>query len=333
MTSDALAPNTHPPGRRSRRSRIEAILDRVFGIGTGLASLAVVFLLGAITILLARGAYPTLVQFGPSLFLRSAWDVSVSPPVFGLWPEIYGTLITSAIALLLGVPVSLGIAMFLSEDAPRVLRTPLAALVELLAAIPSVVYGLWGLVVLAPQMRTSVEPGLQGTLGQVPGLSVVFAGTPLGTDILTAGVILAIMIIPTVSAISREAMQAVPRSQREAALALGATRWETTRTSVFPYAASGIFGAVILGLGRALGETMAVTMTIGNNPYVASSSLFGQGQTLASNIANSFGEAADARVVGALLAAGLILLIITLLVNVIARLLVRRVYRAGEAAG
>ena len=329
MTSPDGPPANPRAGAPVWRQRLERGLERAFQVGTGIAAFGVVGVLVAIAVVLAHGALPTLSQFGPGLFFRSAWDVNND--VYGLWPEIFGTLVTSAIALLLGVPVSLGIAVFLSEDAPGLIRTPLSALVELLAAIPSVVYGLWGLIILAPMMRMTVEPTLQGSIGRVPGLAVLFTGTPLGTDILTAGVILAIMIIPTVSAISRESLQAVPNSQREAALALGATRWETTRRAVVPYASSGIIGAIILGLGRAFGETMAVTMTIGNNPYVAPSSLLGQGQTLASGIASSFGEASS-QTVGALLAAGLTLLAITLLVNVVARALVRGVYKSGGAS-
>jgi phosphate transport system permease protein len=314
--------------RRVRRSRWEGLVDRLFGAGTLVAAGSAAVLLIGIAVFLTRGALPTIHTFGIAFLYSTSWDPTGH--VFGVGAPVFGTLLTSAIALLIGVPVSLGVSTFLSEDAPSFLRTPLAALVELLAAIPSVVYGLWGLVVLAPLMRTQVEPGLHATLGQLPGFSVLFGGTPIGTDVLTAGVILSIMIIPTVSSISREAMSAVPRSQREAALALGATRWETTRTAVLPYASTGIFGAAMLGLGRAFGETMAVTMTIGNTPAIPSS-LFGQGQTLASGIAGQFGEAgADPLLVSALLEAGLVLLGITLTVNIIARLLVRRVFRGGE---
>ncbi len=319
-------PPTAP--RRTRRGRWERIVDRVFTAGTGVAAGSVALLLVGIAGFLTRGGLPTIHEYGLPFLYSTTWDPTGH--VFGVGALIFGTLLTSGIALLIGVPLSLGVSTFLSEDAPSFLRTPLAALVELLAAIPSVVYGLWGLVVLAPLMRTQIEPSLRGSIGQLPGFSALFGGTPIGTDVLTAGVILSIMIIPTVSAVSREAMSAVPRSQREAALALGATRWETTRTAVLPYASTGIFGAVMLGLGRAFGETMAVTMTIGNNPAIPTS-LFGQGQTLASGIAGQFGEAgADPHLVSALLEAGLVLLGITLAVNIIARLLVRGVFRGGE---
>jgi phosphate transport system permease protein len=316
--------------RRLRRSGWERFLDRLFTAGTMVAAGSIAVLLIGIAGFLTRGSLPTLHAFGFAFLYSTRWDPSGH--IFGVGAPIFGTLLTSGIALLIGVPVSLGVSTFLSEDAPPFLRTPLAAIVELLAAIPSVVYGLWGIVVLAPLMRTQVEPTLRDTIGRLPGFSVLFGGTPIGTDVLTAGVILSIMIIPTVSAVSREAMSAVPRSQREAALALGATRWETTRTAVLPYASTGIFGAAMLGLGRAFGETMAVTMTIGNTPAIPSS-LFGAGQTLASGIAGQFGEAGgDPYFVSALLEAGLVLLGITLAVNIIARLLVRGVFRGGEVA-
>jgi len=319
-----------PERPRTRRRVWELLADRVFVAGTAVAAVSVVVLLVGIAGFLTRGGLPTIYEFGFSFLYSTTWDPTRH--VFGVGALVFGTLLTSAIALLIGVPISIGVSTFLSEEAPAAIRTPLAALVELLAAIPSVVYGLWGLVILAPLMRTQIEPGLRDSLGRVPVVSALFGGTPIGTDVLTAGIILSIMIIPTVSAVSREAMSAVPRSQREAALALGATRWETTRTAVLPYASTGIFGAAMLGLGRAFGETMAVTMTIGNNPAIPSS-LFGQGQTLASGIAGQFGEAgSDPHLVAALLEAGLVLLGITLAVNIIARVLVRGVFRGGEAS-
>ncbi|MGB9860522.1 MAG: phosphate ABC transporter permease subunit PstC, partial [Moorellaceae bacterium] len=223
------------------------------------------------------------------------------------------------VALLLAVPLSLGIAIYLAELAPPWLREPLSFLVELLAAIPSVIYGLWGLFVLVPWLRTSVQPLLGRTLGFLP----LFQGPPLGVGMLAAGLILAIMILPIITAVSREVLLAVPQSQREGMLALGATRWETIRMAVLPYGRSGIIGAIILGLGRALGETMAVTMVIGNRPQV-SPSLFELGQTIASVIANEFSEGFDELHLSSLMAAALLLFIITLLVNVIARLLVWR---------
>ncbi|MGI0129993.1 MAG: phosphate ABC transporter permease subunit PstC, partial [Thermoplasmata archaeon] len=233
--------------------------------------------------------------------------------------------------MVIAIPLSLGIAVFLSEEAPSWLRVPLSSLVELLVAVPSVVYGLWGIFVLEPIMRTTIEPDLHASLGKVPGLAGAFPAPTAGGDVLTASVVLAIMVIPTISAISRESMRAVPDAQREAVMSLGATRWETTRLGVIPYARSGIIGACILGLGRALGETMAVTMTIGNSNHVPTS-LFMPGQTLASAIANEFNSAFYASERSGLIEAGLVLLLITIAVNLVARLMVRRLVGAGTGA-
>jgi phosphate transport system permease protein len=311
--------------------RRDRVLDNLFIWGTGAAVLFVVSLVGAVAYLLVQQSLPTIRLLGPGFLTGTEWNAPAT--IFGALPIIYGTLITSAIGLLIGVPISLGIAMFLSEEAPGWLRTPLAALVELLAAVPSVIYGLWGIFVLAPWMYHNVNPVLASTLGTLPGIGPAFATRPSGGfDLLTAGVILGIMVIPTISAISREAMTGVPRSQREAALALGATRWETTRTAVLPYANSGIIGAIVLGLGRALGETMAVTMTIGNQINGLPTSLLGEGQTIASAIANEINSTGYPIERTALIEAGLVLLLVTLMVNVVARLLVRRAYKGGEAS-
>ncbi len=283
-------------------------------------------LLALITFLLLLRSIPAFRQFGPGFLSGTIWD-PVSA-VYGALPFVYGTLVTSAIALLLGVPVSLGIAIFLSELSPAWLRGPLGYVVELLAAIPSVVYGFWALFVLAPVMRDSIEPAIQSVLGFLP----LFQGPTIGTDKFTAGVVLAVMIIPTISAVSREALYVVPQSQREAALSLGATRWETTRRAVLTYARSGIFGAIILGLGRAVGETMAVTMTIGNKNAI-SVSLFDQGQSIASLLANSWGEASsDPLESGALLELALVLMLLALVINTVARFIIGRYLRLEEAA-
>ena len=313
-----------------------ALGDTLFHYLTAVVALGVVALLGLFTYELFYGASSSIQTFGIAFLSSGQWDPVTSQ--FGAWPTIYGTLVTSALALMLGVPVSLGTAIFLTELCPRVLREPLSFIVELLAAVPSVIFGLWGLFVLSPYMRTSVEPAIQGTVGAHVGfftplgfLSPLFSGTPIGVDKLTAGVILAIMIIPTVSAISREAFRQVPQSQREAALSLGATQWETTRIAVVKYARSGIFGAIILGLGRALGETMAVTMTIGNGLTVNSSLIQG-GRSIASEIANAWPEAASQPLQqSALLELGLVLLLITLLINIVARLLLSRLLSVEEA--
>jgi phosphate transport system permease protein len=295
-------------------------------LSTGIA-LAVLAALAVLTALLTLRSELAFTAFGPGFLIHSTWNTNAHPPLYGALPFVEGTLITSAIGIILGVPISLGIAIFMSELAPPWLRDPMASLVEMLAAIPSVIYGLWGLFVLVPFMRGSVEPHLRAQLGWT-GL---FTGQIYGADKLTAGIILAVMVIPTISAVSREAMVAVPTTQREAALSLGATQWETTRVGVLQFARSGIVAAVILGLGRAIGETMAVTMTIGNNNAL-SASLLSQGQTIASWIANDFLTAATSPLEqSALLELGLILLGITVVVNVVAVILLSRFFRPEEA--
>jgi phosphate transport system permease protein len=246
---------------------------------------------------------------------------------FGALPFVYGTVVSSLLALLLAVPVSLGIAVFLVEQAPRALARPMAFLVELLAAIPAVVYGLWGIFVLAPFLREHVGPPLQKALGWLP----FFRGTVTGIGLLTGGVILAIMVTPIITAVVRDVLAAVPVSQREAALALGATKWETTRI-VLANGAAGIAGAIILGLGRAVGETMAVTMVIGNRPHI-SASLFEPSYTIASVIANEFTEATGDLYLSALVELGLVLFLVTFVINGAARLLVWSVTRGTSGVG
>ena len=257
----------------------------------------------------------SLHQFGISFFYGHDWD-----PVngsFGAMPFIYGTLVSSFLALLLAVPLSVGVAVFITEMCPQRLRAIISFLVELLAAIPSVVYGLWGVFVLAPLLREYVEPFLARTLGWTG----FFNGPMYGLGMLAAGIILAIMVVPVIASITREVMTAVPQNQREAVLALGATRWEMIRMGVLRNARIGIVGGVILGLGRALGETMAVTMVIGNRPEIAKS-LFAPGYTMASVIANEFTEATGDLYLSALVEIGLALFLVTLIVNALARLLV-----------
>jgi len=299
--------------------------DSLFLWFSGGVAVAVVGSLALIVAVLFVLADESIRTFGVGFLNGTIWN-PVPPEVFGAVPFVYGTLVTSALALLFGVPISLGIAIFLSELAPRWLRVPLTYVVELLAAVPSVVYGLWGIFVLSPVMRAFVEPVIQDVFGFLP----IFQGNPIGTDKFTAGVILAVMIIPTISSVSRESLLAVPQSQREAALSLGATHWETTRVAVLRYARAGLFGAVILGLGRAVGETMAVTMTIGNRNAI-SVSLFDQGQTIASWIANNFTEAGPLEL-SALIELGLVLMLMSLAINIFARLMVRRVMGVGETA-
>ena len=278
----------------------------------------VLLIIGAITISLTIAAWPAIEKFGLRFLVTSTWN-----PVsgrFGALPFVYGTLVSSGIALVLAVPLGLGVAIFLSELAPRWLRVPVGFLVELLAAIPSVVYGLWGIFVLIPWVRTSLTPPLQAALGFLP----LFQGPPLGLGMLTAGLILAIMVVPFIVAVSTEVMRAVPQAQREAALSLGATKWETTRTAVIPYARSGIMGAIFLALARALGETMAVTMVIGNVPQIKASVL-APAYTISAVIANEFAEATENLYLAALVLVGLVLFVVTLGVNIVARLLVSRV--------
>src|SRR5215468_727492 len=274
---------------------------------------------------LAGQAMLSIRRFGPYFIFGREWDTVNEN--FGALPFIYGTIISSALALLLSVPFSLGIAIFLVEQAPKLIARPITFIVELLAAIPSVVYGLWGIFVLAPFLRVHLEPPLARYLGWLP----LFKGPITGIGLLTGGIILAIMITPIISAVVRDVLAAVPGSQREAALALGATKWEMIRV-VLVNGAPGIAGAVILGLGRALGETMAVTMVIGNRPEI-SASLFAPSYTIASAIANEFTEATGDLYLSALVELGLILFLVTFIVNGIARLLVWNVTRRTGGVG
>ena len=289
--------------------------DRLFrGMARG-AALVLILLVAAMAVEMARAATPSFRAFGWRFLVTSTWDPVAEN--FGALPFVYGTLVSSLIALVIAVPLGLGAAIFLAELAPVPIRSPIAFLVELVAAVPSVVFGLWGVFVLAPWLRTWVQPALGATLGFVP----LFQGPPYGVGMLAAGIILAIMVVPFVTAISREVILAVPNAQREAALGLGATRWETTRIAVLRYGRSGLIGAVLLGLGRALGETMAVTMVIGNRAEIAVS-LFAPGYTMASVIANEFTEATSDLYLGALIEVGLLLFAVTVAVNALARVLV-----------
>jgi phosphate transport system permease protein len=264
-------------------------------------------------------------RFGLRFVFTQTWDPVADE--YGAAPFIYGTLVTSALALLVAIPLGIGAALFLSELAPRRISDVLTLLVELLAAVPSVVYGLIGIAVLVPVMREYVQPALQRTLGWLP----LFSGPTYGIGYLTAGLVLAIMIVPFIVSVVREVLLSVPRSQREAALALGATRWESTWLVVLPYARLGVFGAVFLALGRALGETMAVTMVIGNRPEIAAS-LFAPGYSMAAVIANEFTEATGNLYLQALVEIGLVLFLITMIVNALARILIAVTNWKGVAA-
>lgn len=291
---------------------------------TTLVALSVVALTLFLVYTMAFQALPAIHKFGLGFLFTSKWDPVKE--IFGALPFIYGTLISSILALLIAVPVSLGIAIYLAELTPAWIREPMSFLIELLAAIPSVVYGLWGIFVLAPFLRQNVQPFLAKYFGFLP----LFQGNFYGVGMFTAGIILSIMIIPTISSISKEVFLSVPFTQREAALALGATRWETIRLGVLKYARTGVLGALILGLGRALGETMAVTMVIGNRPEI-SASLFAPAYTMASVIANEFTEATSNMYVSALIEIGLVLFFVTLILNIAARALIWQV--SGKIKG
>ncbi len=292
--------------------------DRGFRLGTGFFAFLIFLLVAAIGSELVRNSRLSIAKFGLAFWRTKIWD-----PVsgdFGALPFIWGTLYSSLLALLISTPIALGIAIFLSELAPRSVRTPLAFLTELLAAIPSIVYGLWGIFVLVPIVR-GLETHTPEWLKKVP----LFSGPPLGVGMLSAALILAVMVIPFTSSVAREVLKAVPPTQREAAYALGATRWEAIRVAL-RYGRTGIFGAIILGLGRAIGETMAVTMVIGNNPQV-SLSLFAPQYSMAAVIANEFTEAADDLYLNALIEIALVLFVITLVINALSRLLIWSVSR------
>jgi phosphate transport system permease protein len=280
----------------------------------------VLLVMGIIVLELAHVARPALAAGALRFLLQRDWDPVAGS--FGALPFIYGTMVTSTIAIALALPVSVGLALFLSEMGPPGLRPVVSFAIETLAAIPSVVYGLWGLFVMVPWLRSSVEPFLQRTLGFLP----IFRGPPIGLGYLAAGLILFVMILPTVTSVTSEVLKTVPGALREAALGLGATRWEAIRVAVLPYARPGILGAALLGLARALGETMAVTMVIGNSTDI-SASLFAPGYTLPAVIANEFAEATGAVHVGALAGLALVLLGLSLLLNAAARLLVGAVAR------
>lgn len=292
--------------------------DATFSRLTLLFALVVVGILVGMVVFLSIDAVPAIRKFGLGFLGNSSWN-SVTEQ-FGALPAIFGTLLTAVIGLVIALPISLGAAIFLAELAPRRLSTPASFIIEMLAAIPSVIIGLWGLFVLVPVIRSPVETWLGDKLGFLP----FFQGPPFGVGFLAAGIILAIMIIPIMTATSRDVIRAVPDNQREAMLALGATRWETISHAVLPYCRSGIIGAIILGMGRALGETMAVTMVIGNG-YALTASLFAPGNTISSKIANEFAEASGDVAIGSLVELALVLFAVTLVVNILARLLVWRI--------
>lgn len=313
--------NPFPSRSAPRTRKVSKWGDRVFLIVTAITAAGLIAVLAGLAIVLYYGALPVINRVGFSFLAGRTWDPESN--VYGILPFAAGTLITSAIALVISVPLSIGAALFLTQHAPTWLREPVSQVVQMLAAIPSVIFGFWGLIVVVPIMAKTADPALHTYLGWT-GL---FGGpTDIGTNVLTASIILSIMTVPTITALSKDAMMAVPRSQKEAAISLGATDWEVSRRAVLPYARGGIVAGVILGLGRALGETMAVTMVIGNANQIPDS-LIAPGQTIASLIANDFFEAFYPLERPAMIYAALVLLAITLAINVGARFLLARFQR------
>jgi len=295
--------------------------DAVFRNITRLAALAVLVILGGVIVALISGAMPALQTFGLNFLVEERWNPVTER--FGAIAPIYGTIVTSFIAMLIAVPVGLMIAVFLTELCPMWLRRPIGIAIELLAGIPSIIYGIWGLFVFAPFLQQHVQPALIGLFGNVPVLSTLFAGPPYGIGVMTAGLILAIMVLPFITSISRDVFDAVPPMLKESAYGLGCTTWEVVRYVVLPYTRVGVIGGVMLGLGRALGETMAVTFVIGN-AHKISSSLLAPGTTISATIANEFTEAVGDLYTSSLIALGLILFLITFIVLACARYLLLR---------
>src|SRR6202045_2106194 len=287
-------------------------------------ALLVLFVLGGLILSLIVGAWPALEHFGLRFLVTEAWNPVTEK--FGALAPVYGTLVTSAIAMLIGIPVAFGVALFITELCPNWLKRPLSTMIELLAAIPSIIYGIWGLFVLAPFVQEYIEPAIIDTLGQIPGIGALFAGPPLGIGVLTAGFILAIMVLPFISSIMRDVFETVPSILKESAYAVGATRTEVVRHIVLPYSRTGIVGGIMLGLGRALGETMAVTFVIGNAHRI-SPSLLAPGTTISASIANEFTEAVGDLYTSSLVALGSLLFLITFTVIAAARFMLLRLDR------
>ncbi len=298
--------------------------DVVFSALTRTAAIGVLVLLGGVIVSLVHGSLPALRAFGFGFLTNQSWNPV--DDVYGAAAAIYGTVVTSIIAMAIAIPVGLGVAIFLSELCPFALRRSIGIAIELLAGIPSIIYGIWGLFVFAPFMQEYVEPALIGTFGSIPGLGILFSGTPYGIGVLTAGIILGIMVLPFVSSISRDVFETVPPMLKEAGYGVGGTTWEVVRHIVIPHSRSGVIGGIMLGLGRALGETMAVTFVIGNAHRI-SGSILAPGTTISASIANEFTEAVGDLYTSALIALGLILFLITFVVLAIARYMLLRIQR------
>ncbi len=309
------------------RARAGAIGDRVFRGLTFLFALLVLLILGGVIAALMIGAWPALHTFGLGFVATQVWNPVTQQ--FGALASIYGTLVTSAVAMLIGIPVAAGVAVFITEICPIWLKRPLATMIELLAAIPSIIYGIWGLFVFAPFVQQYIQPAIIATLGNLPGIGALFAGPPLGIGVLTAGFILAIMVLPFISSIMRDVFETVPPMIKESAYGLGATRAEVVWRVVLPYTRAGVIGGIMLGLGRALGETMAVTFVIGNAHHI-SVSILQPGTTISASLANEFTEAVGDLYRSSLIALGLILFIITFIVLAMAKfMLLRLQQRSG----
>jgi len=299
--------------------------DQLFRTTTRVAAVGLLALVGAMVLLLTLAARPSIHAFGFRFLITDAWNPVTEQ--FGAVTPIVGTLLSTAIALAVALPVALGVALFLEEICPTPLRRPFSMAIELLAAIPSIVYGMWGLFVLAPIMADHVQPALQATVGRLPLLGRLFDGPPMGIGMLTAGLVLGLMILPFIASVSRDVLAMVPQTLKESAYGVGATPWEVVRDVMLPYGRKGLFAAVILGLGRAIGETMAITFVIGN-AHRLSASLFAPGNSIASTLANEFTEADGDLYLAALIELGLILFVITFLILGAAQLWLRRMERA-----
>jgi phosphate transport system permease protein len=312
-----------------RHAAKQLIYERIFRAATLGAAVLVLVILGGVAVSLVRGAWPAVSHFGLSFVTREIWNPVTDE--FGALAPIYGTVVTSAIAMLLAVPAGFGIALFLTELCPPLLKRPIGVAVELLAAVPSIIFGIWGLFVLAPVLQRHVQPWLIGHLGHIPGIGTLFKGPPFGIGVLTAGVVLAIMVLPFIAATMRDVFDTVPPMLKESGYGLGATTWEVMWNVVVPHSRVGIVGGVMLGLGRALGETMAVTFVIGNAHRI-SSSLLAPGTTISSAIANEFTEAVGDLYTSSLIALGLLLFLITFTVIAAAQAMLRRLERRGGFA-
>jgi phosphate transport system permease protein len=320
-----VAADTAVVGRLAASGRRWGVVgDVVFRSLAFLFALLVLLILGGVIVALIAGALPAFRTFGLLFIVTEVWNPVTEK--FGALAPIYGTLVTSAIAMLVGIPVAFGVALFITEICPLWLKRPLATMIELLAAIPSIIYGIWGLFVFAPFVQQYIEPAIIDTFGQIPGIGALFAGPPLGIGILTAGFILAIMVLPFISSIMRDVFETVPPMLKESGYGLGATTWEVIWNVVVPHSRAGIVGGVMLGLGRALGETMAVTFVIGNAHRI-STSLLAPGTTISSAIANEFTEAVGDLYTSALIELGLLLFVITFIVLAFARYMLLRIER------